>query len=46
MDKNTIIGLLLIGAIMIGFTYYNKPDRDDVMFKKVVSSSERVSLNV
>ena len=28
MDKNTIIGLLLIGAIMIGFTYYNKPDRD------------------
>jgi YidC/Oxa1 family membrane protein insertase len=28
MDKNTVIGLLLIGAIMIGFTYYNKPDRD------------------
>jgi len=28
MDKNTIIGLLLLGAIMIGFTYYNKPDRD------------------
>jgi len=28
MDKNTIIGLLLLGAIMIGFTYYNKPDRE------------------
>lgn len=28
MDKNTIIGLLLLGAIMIGFTYYNKPERD------------------
>lgn len=28
MDKNTIIGLLLLSAIMIGFTYYNKPERD------------------
>jgi YidC/Oxa1 family membrane protein insertase len=28
MDKNSIIGLLLIGAIMIGFTIVNKPDRE------------------
>lgn len=28
MDKNAIIGLLLIGAIMIGFTIYNKPERE------------------
>ena len=25
MDKNSVIGLLLIGAIFIGFTYLNKP---------------------
>lgn len=28
MDRNSIIGLLLIGAIMLGFTIYNKPDRE------------------
>lgn len=28
MDRNSIIGLLLIGAIMIGFTIVNKPDRE------------------
>jgi len=30
MDKNTIIGLLLITAIIIGFTIYNKPDRERI----------------
>ena len=26
MDKNTIIGLLLIGALLIGFSMYNSSD--------------------
>lgn len=27
MDKNTITGLLLIGAILLGFTYFNQDDQ-------------------
>jgi YidC/Oxa1 family membrane protein insertase len=30
MDRNSIIGLLLIGAIMIGATLYNNPDSETV----------------
>ena len=30
MDKNTIIGLLLITAIIIGFTIYNRPDSEQI----------------
>lgn len=30
MDKNTLIGLLLIGAIIIGFSIYNKPDQEQL----------------
>ena len=26
MDKNTLIGALLIGAVLIGFTWFSKPD--------------------
>ena len=26
MDKNTLTGLLLIGAVLIGFTWFSKPD--------------------
>ncbi len=38
MDKNSIIGLLLIGAIMIGFTIYNKPDREALEKAKIEQS--------
>lgn len=34
MDRNSIIGLLLIGAIMIGFTIINKPDREALEIAK------------
>lgn len=30
MDRNSIIGLLLIGAIMVAFTIVNKPDREEL----------------
>ncbi|MDA9563725.1 membrane protein insertase YidC [Flavobacteriales bacterium] len=30
MDKNSVIGLLLIGAIFIGFTYLNKPTEEEL----------------
>ena len=30
MDKNTIIGLLLITAIIIGFSLYNRPSREQI----------------
>ena len=30
MDKNSIIGLLLIGAIFIGFNYYNQPSEEEI----------------
>ncbi|MDD2313522.1 MAG: membrane protein insertase YidC [Proteiniphilum sp.] len=30
MDKNTIIGLLLITAIIIGFTIYNRPSAEQI----------------
>lgn len=30
MDKNTIIGLLLIAAIVIGFSIYNRPSQEQI----------------
>ncbi len=34
MDKNTVIGLLLIGAIFIGFSIYNSPSKEDLSRQK------------
>lgn len=34
MDKNTVIGLLLIGAILIGFSIYNSPSKDEIAIQK------------
>lgn len=34
MDKNTIIGLLLIGAIIIGFSIYNRPSPEQIAANK------------
>ncbi len=30
MDRNTVIGLLLITAIIIGFTIYNRPSQEEI----------------
>ncbi len=34
MDKNTVLGLLLIGAILIGASIYNSPSRDEIAIQK------------
>jgi YidC/Oxa1 family membrane protein insertase len=34
MDKNTVTGLLLIGAILIGFSIYNSPSKDEIAIQK------------
>ncbi|KAA6346279.1 Membrane protein insertase YidC [termite gut metagenome] len=28
MDKNTVMGLILIGALLIGFSYFSRPSKD------------------
>ncbi|MDY6230243.1 MAG: membrane protein insertase YidC [Prevotella sp.] len=30
MDKNTIIGFILIAAVLIGFSIYNKPSKEEI----------------
>lgn len=34
MDKNTIIGFVLIAAILIGFTWYSKPSEEELAKQK------------
>lgn len=43
MDKNTFIGLLLIGAIMIGFSVLNSPSEEEIEAqKRRIDSIEQV----
>ena len=30
MDKNTVIGFILIAAVLIGFSWYNRPSEEDI----------------
>ena len=30
MDKNTIIGFVLIAALLIGFSWYTQPSEEDI----------------
>ena len=30
MDKNTIIGFVLIAAVLIGFSWYNRPSEEEL----------------
>lgn len=38
MDKNTIIGFLLMGAVLIGFTYYSTPSPEQIQEQQLVDS--------
>ena len=29
MDKNTLVGFALIGAVIVGFGIYNRPSQED-----------------
>ena len=39
MDKNTIVGFLLIAAIVIGFTWLNKPSEEEIAQRKRYNDS-------
>ena len=39
MDRNTLIGLLLIGAILIGFSIYNSPSKEQLAAAKRTKDS-------
>ena len=39
MDKNTLLGLLLIGAIVIGFGILNGPSKEDLAEQKRIRDS-------
>ena len=30
MDKNTLVGFILIGAVLIGFSVYNRPSQEEM----------------
>ncbi|MEQ8623884.1 MAG: membrane protein insertase YidC [Vicingaceae bacterium] len=43
MDKNTFIGLLLIGAIVIGFSLWNSPSDEEIAKqRRIIDSTEQV----
>lgn len=44
MDKNTITGLLLIVAIMFGFSYFNKPSEEELALAKAKAKQEQLEL--
>jgi len=43
MDKNTIIGFILIGALLIGFSWYNQPTQEQLRQQQVADSLARVA---
>lgn len=42
MDKNTLIGFLLIIAIMVGFSYWNRPSEEELERQRQVQDSLRL----
>ena len=43
MDRNTVIGLLLITAIIIGFTIYNRPSQEQIAEQQRLRDSVALS---
>ena len=43
MDKNNIIGFLLIAAVLIGFSWYNQPSAEEQRAAFVKDSIEQVN---
>ncbi len=39
MDKNTIIGFVLIAAVLIGFSYLNRPTEEEIARRKAYNDS-------
>ena len=38
MDKNTIIGFVLIAALLIGFSWYTQPSEEDIAKQRMQDS--------
>lgn len=43
MDRNTIIGIILIGAILIGYSALTKPSREEIAERQRIADSIRVA---
>jgi YidC/Oxa1 family membrane protein insertase len=41
MDKNTLTGLILIGAVIISFMFLNKPNENDIVENNPVDTSQQ-----
>lgn len=44
MDKNTLLGLLLMGAVIIGFTWINKPSEEEIAERERQEQAARDAL--
>jgi len=42
MDRNTIIGIILIGAILIGYSVLTKPNREEIAERQRLADSARM----
>ena len=40
MDRNTIIGMLLMGAVILGFMWLNKPSEEEIARQKELARTE------
>ena len=43
MDKNTITGLILIAAVLFGYTWYNQPSQEEMEAQRVQDSIATVA---
>ena len=43
MDKNTLVGFALIGAVVIGFSIYNRPSQEEMARAKHYQDSIQLS---
>jgi len=43
MDKNSIIGIVIIAGILIGYTFLTKPNREEIAEQKRIADSMRVA---
>ena len=44
MDKNTLVGFVLIGAVIVGFSIYNRPSQEEMARAKHYQDSVRAEL--
>jgi YidC/Oxa1 family membrane protein insertase len=42
MDRNSIIGIIIIAGILIGYTFLTKPSREEIAQQKHIADSIRI----